>query len=509
MTDQRRLDDWRQNAHDTFRHLVEHSPFGVYAVDADFRLVQVSDGAQKVFESVRPLLGRDLAEVLRLIWAEPFASEAIGRFRHTLASGEAFHAPSTVELRRDVAQIEAYDWKLERLMLPDGRLGVVCHFYDLTERQEHESEIRDREEQLRFALNAAGAAPWSLDTESGAFMATDDAMAMHGLQPGTQVSHDAALGCVHTEDRAMVDAAVRVSLASGEPLRVEYRVLHSGGSVNWVASHAELRVLAGRSRLVGLVQDITERKLAEQALRDQRAAEHDVAVSLQRALLPPGLLRHPLVEIGVRYVPGDQGLEVGGDWYDTFILEDGRIAITVGDVVGHGIEAAAAMGQLRTAVAALAPLRAPSVLFADLADFVSRTHLTEFATLCYGLYDPGTGAFEYISAGHPPILAISPSGAAEWLDGARALPLTPDLQSQWHSATVTLVAGTLILMFSDGLIERRGECIDSGLQRLLTTALEAHDEPVQSLCDHIIRNLLLDAHVDDAVVLAARLGQSV
>ena len=128
-------------AHDTFRHLVDRSPFGIYAVDADFRLVQVSDGAQKVFENVRPLLGRDFAEVIGVIWAEPFASEAIGHFRRTLATGETYRAPNSIERRADTADTETYDWKIERVMLPDGRPGVVCHFYDLSEKQRQEEQI--------------------------------------------------------------------------------------------------------------------------------------------------------------------------------------------------------------------------------------------------------------------------------------------------------------------------------------------------------------------------------
>lgn len=132
---------------DTFRYLVEHSPFGVYAVNADFRLVLVSAGAQKVFQNVRPLIGRDFAEVLRTIWEEPFATEAIGRFRHTLSTGEPFHAPRTIEHRHDTRAVEAYDWKIERLTLPDGRLGVVCHFYDLSERQAYEAALREADRQ--------------------------------------------------------------------------------------------------------------------------------------------------------------------------------------------------------------------------------------------------------------------------------------------------------------------------------------------------------------------------
>ena len=143
VTEHKRAVQDLQASHDSFRHLVDNSPFGVYAVDADFRLVQVSQGAQKVFENVRPLIGRDFAEVLRAIWAEPFASEAIARFRHTLATGESYHAPSTTERRADTAEVESYDWKIERVTLPGGRKGVVCHFYDLSERQRYEAALRE------------------------------------------------------------------------------------------------------------------------------------------------------------------------------------------------------------------------------------------------------------------------------------------------------------------------------------------------------------------------------
>lgn len=147
----KRTEDALRAAYDTFRHLVDYSPFGIYAVDADFRLVQVSVGAQKVFESVRPLLGRDFVEVLRILWTEPFASEAIAIFRHTLETGEPFHMPSTIECRQDIGTVEAYDWKVERVTLPDGRFGAVCHFYDLSERQRYEAAQKQAEEKLRLA----------------------------------------------------------------------------------------------------------------------------------------------------------------------------------------------------------------------------------------------------------------------------------------------------------------------------------------------------------------------
>jgi PAS domain S-box-containing protein len=151
-----RAEERLRAAHDTFHHLVEQSPFGIYAVDSDFRLVQVSAGAQKVFAQVHPLLGRDFSEVLRQLWPEPFATQAIGIFRHTLETGEPYHAPSTVETRHDIGVVESYDWKTERMMLPDGRWGVVCHFYDLSERLKFEEELReaDRHKDLFLAMLA-------------------------------------------------------------------------------------------------------------------------------------------------------------------------------------------------------------------------------------------------------------------------------------------------------------------------------------------------------------------
>ena len=141
ITDRKVAEEALRAAHDTFRHLVDRSPFGIYVVDSDFRLLQVSEGAQQVFANVRPLIGRDFEEVLRCVWPEPFATHAIERFRHTLATGEAYHSPGTVERRADVDAVEAYDWKVERVVLPDGRPGAVCHFYNLTERQAHQEKI--------------------------------------------------------------------------------------------------------------------------------------------------------------------------------------------------------------------------------------------------------------------------------------------------------------------------------------------------------------------------------
>ena len=155
ITRQKEAEESLRRTGEIFEYLVRHSPSGIYAVDADFRLALVSQGAERVFENVRPLIGRDFREVMRTVWDEPFASEAIHHFSHTLTTGEPYHSPSMVERRVDTDQVESYDWKIERVNLPDGRPGVVCHFYDLSEHQRYEADlerrVRERTEDLTRA----------------------------------------------------------------------------------------------------------------------------------------------------------------------------------------------------------------------------------------------------------------------------------------------------------------------------------------------------------------------
>ena len=157
--------------------------------------------------------------------------------------------------------------------------------------------------------------------------------------------------------------------------------------------------------------DVTDRVAAEKALRALEAEEREIAIGLQRALLPARLADRPDIALAALYEAGSDVLEVGGDWYDAFELPDGRIALTVGDVVGHGLAAAAAMGQVRTALAALADHAAgPGELLERLDGFLARSGTTDFATVCYVIIDPATGVLEYASAGHPPMLVVSPAG---------------------------------------------------------------------------------------------------
>jgi PAS domain S-box-containing protein len=142
ISERKRAEDELRQSHDTYLTLIENNPFGVYLVDADFRMLQVSAGVAEVFGAVGPVLGRDFAEIVQTLWQEPLASEIVARFRHTLQTGERFHSKNFTGKRANRDQEEAYDWQIERVSLPHGRFGVVCYFYDMTERKRFEKHIQ-------------------------------------------------------------------------------------------------------------------------------------------------------------------------------------------------------------------------------------------------------------------------------------------------------------------------------------------------------------------------------
>jgi PAS domain S-box-containing protein len=144
-----KIEELISQSSDTFRQVVEDNPFGVFVVDHEFKIRHISEGAQKTFAPHMPVVGRDFAEVLRRIWPEPFATEAINHFRHTLETGEPYTAPLLVEERLDRKTVESYDWKIKRIRLPENHNGVVCYFYDATERQQWEQSLKESNELIR------------------------------------------------------------------------------------------------------------------------------------------------------------------------------------------------------------------------------------------------------------------------------------------------------------------------------------------------------------------------
>ena len=247
--------------------------------------------------------------------------------------------------------------------------------------------------------------------------------------------------------------------------------------------------------------------LANQALEraTRYESERTIAETLQRSVLPASLPRVDGLELAARYLPGTVGMEVGGDWFDALRLADGRVGLVVGDVVGKGVYAAASMGQLRNALRAfsLDNLKPASALarLDRLADDVLET---TFATLAYVLVDPVTGMCRLSAAGHPPPLAAYPNGRVELLEGGRGLPLGTGMGAKYRQDAFSLPAGSTLLLYSDGLVERRGRSIDEGLTDL-RNAVHAGPSAPERIVEHVLDRLVGDAErEDDIALLAAR-----
>ncbi|MFF2523420.1 ATP-binding SpoIIE family protein phosphatase [Streptomyces liangshanensis] len=227
--------------------------------------------------------------------------------------------------------------------------------------------------------------------------------------------------------------------------------------------------------------------------------ERTAALALQRSLLPRFLSGGSAVEIASRYLPTDVREGVGGDWFDVIPLPGARVALVVGDVVGHGIAAAATMGQLRTAVRTLADMDLPpDELLARLDELI--VHLSEgdagdmdfttpvmSGTCVYAVYDPVGRCCTVALAGHPPPAIVSPDGRVMFPDLPAGTPIGLGLAS-FESVELELAPGSVIALYSDGLVESREADIDAGLARL-GTALSRTGTSLENLCDEVVATM--------------------
>lgn len=236
-------------------------------------------------------------------------------------------------------------------------------------------------------------------------------------------------------------------------------------------------------------------------------AEHSIANRLQDALLPIRLLDHPQVVLHTTYRAGGDQLRVGGDWYDAFEVPGGLITLVVGDVVGRGIDAAAFMGRLSNGLAALAPnAGSTAVLLTELAQFSANYAGPDFATVFVAVLDPTDGTLRYSSAGHPPGLIVQRDGITRWLSEATGPPLFGFKTYERTEAVTILPPDSNLILYSDGLIERRGESITVGLDRLERAARRLFDEPptTRNCADVLADTMIGTENEDDAVLLCAQ-----
>jgi serine phosphatase RsbU (regulator of sigma subunit) len=288
----------------------------------------------------------------------------------------------------------------------------------------------------------------------------------------------------------------------GVPLLVEGDVI----GVLHVGSYTDREFDDEEKRLLGLVADRAALAIEHARLYER---EHGIAETLQRSLLPRSLPRVRGATVAARYLPARAEAQVGGDWYDVVPLTGGGLGLTIGDVSGHGIEAASLMGSLRDG------LRAAALEGEDVASATERVDRLlqsqrgggdAIATALFAVLGADGAHLDFTSAGHPPPLVLRPDGSAEFLDGGLSTPLGVLANGSRPTAGVDLEPGSLLLLYTDGLVERRDASIDVGLQRLVDAARQADRDP-ERFCDAVVLAMLgSEGPADDVALLAVATG---
>jgi serine phosphatase RsbU (regulator of sigma subunit) len=345
---------------------------------------------------------------------------------------------------------------------------------------------------------------------------SEQAYAMFGRERGdTPVPLLALRGLIHPGDDGVLTELLRSLMEARRGAQSVLRIVCPDGSVRHVRVVAE-PLLEGETvtGFVGVYQDESAIHRTELALsatferltavRDQAELRHRLALQLQQAIVPevPGFQDLPggLV-VAARYRPAAEEYQVGGDWYDVLPLPDGKVLVAVGDIAGHGIDSVTGMVALRNAQRALAFTgRPPGRLMGWLNEVTLRSGVGTTATAVCAMYDPDAGELVWSSAGHLPLLLLR-DGRAELLEAPRDILLGAVPSFRYEESRIALRPGDTLLLYTDGLVERRRDGLGPGLRRLVAAVEDlAGTERLESLVDGLLRSAVGDTDDDTCVV---------
>jgi serine phosphatase RsbU (regulator of sigma subunit) len=321
------------------------------------------------------------------------------------------------------------------------------------------------------------------------------------------------------EDLPIVEDQVRSLLEHREAVETEFRIQQRHGVRHLsVFSEPILDADGVPVKVRCLAQDVTKHRRRERALavaheqahrqRQRAEEEHRVTVQLQNTILPirRGLIHLPGLTVGVRYLPGEELIRLGGDWFKARLIPDGRVLLAIGDAMGHGLTAASIMLQMRSGLAGLAYTQAPADRLATwLNDLIvhSNEGVTVTGTAIIGHFDPGDCTFRWTNAGHLAPLLIR-DGRAEPIDGTQGMMLGAFDVTEYRMTATQLQPGDVLLLYTDGIVERRGQDLEAGMEALLQAAhLCTGDDPEQMI-NCLLDRLGADTAEDDVCVLAVR-----
>ncbi|MDX8033409.1 SpoIIE family protein phosphatase [Lentzea sp. BCCO 10_0856] len=364
---------------------------------------------------------------------------------------------------------------------------VVNRCWESTQRAHADRALRDSEQRHRQLVERATDAIWLLDHDL-TFVAVNPATGhLLGYEP------DQLLG-----------TAVADLVVDGLPSDLSASHVVTMRRADGTDIALELSVQPTPTGLQAIGRDVTERRLAEAERERLLQREHEIAAALQEGLLPRELPVLPRLTTAARYLPAAEHSQIGGDWYEVVPIGATRVGLSVGDVVGKGPAAAAVMGQLRSALTSyLLDGHSPAESLRRLDAFAVRVNGAVGSTCACLIFDWTTGELCWAAAGHPPPVVIEPSGA-------RLLPADvgevlgaggPTLRRQ---RTAAFPPGASVVLYTDGLVERRDELLDQGMRRLADVVNDASALDPAALVRRIVTEMLRDGQSDDVALVVAR-----
>ena len=470
----------------------------------DFEIVYTnapSHGAVEVAED-RPV-GSRLTDL------DPATRELVARYAEVVETGEPLSI-SDYRFEHVVDGATVVRWYAVQVTKFGD--GVIIVSRDVTGLEEERRQIEDLNRQLGAAQRLAHVGFFTVDPATDAIWFSDELRAIFGIEPDVVLpSRDELVrDAFEPSERDVIDAAQRQLETTGTALAFEASVHRPDSTRRDLLIHLEIGEgesggPGGDPLILGTAQDITalrsierDRDRAERDLEGQRA----LIDQFQAATLAP-VPSIPGIRLESAYYPAARHERFGGDWYDVFSVDDESVMLVVGDVAGHGIEAVAAMAQLRNVLRAYAfEARDPAAALDRLDAFARASDVDEFATVCCARYDLRRRVLTWAHAGHPPPVLATVSGSV-LLERPGRPPIGVDFPRPTPQHEVAVAPGAAVVLYTDGLVEVRGASIDEGLERLAEEAavLVGRAGP---MCRRLRDALVADRSDDDICLLTMR-----
>jgi PAS domain S-box-containing protein len=504
--------------------VLDQSPIGIAVFDRELRFLYINHRLAR-------MNGRVVAEHLGRTLGELFPADHVAvtepGIREVLATGDAQY---DVALNADVDGVNRHYLVNRYPVRGSGGvlLGCAVTVQDVTAQRRvagleaEAARLRDTAElvrRLEESQRIAGFGSWEYHLGTGEVTWSRQLCAILAVDRSPRTLDD-VMAHVHPDDTHIVAHHLRRLVDEGQPYSTEHRMLRGDGRTITVLSSGApiLDAAGGIAGLWGTTTDVTAQREVELAARQAQQsaelsraafeAEHVALRMFQRAMLPASVPRVPGTDLAVAYQPVADRVDIGGDWYDAFVLPDGRLALAVGDVTGHDLRAATVMGRIRTSVRAYAwEDPRPGSVLRRVNSLMTGFDEMDVVSMLYGIYDPGAHTVTWASAGHPPPLLRRADGATVLSEPRGIILGCRNGGRPYREGTLVLAAGDDLLWYTDGLVERRGEDIMPAIQRLCGLLAERGPTAAdaQTLVADLAAAMVPDgAQEDDICVLLLR-----